>query len=495
MKNKSIWLENETEDNYKKLTEDIKCDVLIIGGGMTGISTAYHLRDSNLKICLVDRNLVGHGITSKTTGKLNYLQELILYKINRYVSQETAKNYLDSQIQTIRIVEEIINREQIDCDFEKVPSFLFTNRESEIKKIQKQKELLESFGVKVTEHNNIPIDIGCKYAISVDDTAVFHPIKYLLKLKEICIEKNINIYEKTKITAISKEENNYICKTNNNNTIIANKVVVASHYPYFLLPFFMPTKTSIEKSYVSASKIEEAKTFTAINTTNPIKSIRYHKNKKNDYLIYLNGTHKTCNNYDENANFDKLKRDLKRLKLDPQYIWSNHDIMTYDYLPFIGRIEKDNDYLLIGTGYNTWGMTNGSLAGIILSDIVLGNKNKYEDLFDPRRSLNTSKVLKYPLYLGVNAKAFIETKISKNKPWYKDNIEFKKIDGENVAIYTSEKNTKHIVYNTCPHLKCSLIFNEVEKTWDCPCHGSRFNIDGQVISGPANYDISYKKEL
>jgi glycine/D-amino acid oxidase-like deaminating enzyme len=145
MKNKSLWLENENEDNCKKLNEDIKCDVLIIGGGMTGISTAYHLRNSNLKVCLVDRNLVGHGITSKTTGKLNYLQELILYKINKYVSKETAKNYLDSQIQAIKIVEDIINREQIDCDFIKVPSFLFTNRESEIKKIKKQKELLESF--------------------------------------------------------------------------------------------------------------------------------------------------------------------------------------------------------------------------------------------------------------------------------------------------------------------------------------------------------------
>jgi len=495
MKNKSLWLDNVEENNYEKLTKDIKCDVLIIGGGMTGISTAYHLKNSNLKVCLVDRDLVGHGVTSKTTGKLNYLQELILYKISKYVSKETAKIYFESQVEAIKIIEDIISNEKIDCNFEKVLSFIFTNRESEIKKIQKQKEILESFGVKVYEHKSIPINVGCKYAISVDDTAVFHPIKYLLKLKEICVQKKISIYEKTKITAISRDKNNYICKTSSNNTITANKIVIASHYPYFLLPFFMPTKTSIEKSYVSASKIDEVKSFTAITSNTPIKSIRYHAAKKNNYLIYLNGSHKTCNNYDENANFNKLKKDLKKFKIEPQYIWSNHDIMTYDYIPFIGRIEKNNNCFLIGTGYNTWGMTNGSIAGKIISDIILENKNKYEELFDPRRSINTSKVLKYPLYLGVNAKAFIETKVSKNKPWYKDNIEFKKTDGDNIAIYTSEKNTKHIVYNTCPHLKCSLIFNEVEKTWDCPCHGSRFNIDGKVIFGPANYDISYKKKL
>ena len=107
-------------------------------------------------------------------------------------------------------------------------------------------------------------------------------------------------------------------------------------------------------------------------------------------MIYLNGSHKTCNNYDENANFNKLKKDLKKFKIEPQYIWSNHDIMTYDYIPFIGRIEKNNNCFLIGTGYNTWGMTNGSIAGKIISDIILENKNKYEELFDPRRSINTS---------------------------------------------------------------------------------------------------------
>jgi glycine/D-amino acid oxidase-like deaminating enzyme len=149
MKNKSLWLENINEDEVKKLTENIKCDIIIIGGGITGISTAYHLRKSKLKICLVDRNLVGHGITSKTTAKLNYLQELIPYKINKYVSNDAAIKYVQSQIEAIKIVEEIINTEEINCDFEKVSSYIFTNKETEIKKIQKQKELLESIGVKV----------------------------------------------------------------------------------------------------------------------------------------------------------------------------------------------------------------------------------------------------------------------------------------------------------------------------------------------------------
>jgi glycine/D-amino acid oxidase-like deaminating enzyme/nitrite reductase/ring-hydroxylating ferredoxin subunit len=494
MKTKSIWLENINDSDYKKLNENIICDILIIGGGITGMSTAYHLINNNLKICIVDKGLVGHGVTSKTTGKLNYLQELLPYKIGKHISKKVAKNYVDSQVEAINIVKKIVKKENINCDFKEVPSYIFTSRESEIRRIEKQKELLESFGINVTEEKKIPLNINCKYAISVNDTAIFHPIKYVLKLKEICIKNGIDIYEKTKIISINKENEEYVCKTGNGEIIRSKKVVIASHYPYFLFPFFMPTKTYIEKSYISASKIEEVKPFTAITANNPVKSIRYHSSKKHNYMIYLNGSHKTCNNYDENKNFNKLEREVKRFKLEPDYMWSNHDIMTYDYLPFIGRLEKNNDSFLIGTGYNTWGMTNGSLAGKILSDIILGFKNDYEELFDPRRSINLSKILSYPVQLGINGKAFIQTKLSKNKIWYSDNISFKKIDGKDVAIYTSENNTKHIVYNTCPHLKCSLIFNEKEKTWDCPCHGSRFDLDGKVIFGPANHDISYKKE-
>lgn len=494
MKNKSLWLENEKDEEVIKLTENIECDVLIIGGGITGISTAYHLSKSKLKVCLVDRNLVGHGITSKTTAKLNYLQELIPYKISKYVSKESAIKYVQSQVEAIKLVEDIVNNEEIKCDFQKVPSYIFTNKETEIIKIQKQRELLESIGIHVNEHTNIPIDIHSKYAISVDDTAVFHPLKYLHELKEKCINSKVEIYEKTKIISINKSEECYICKTNNSNTITTKKIVIASHYPYFLLPFFMPIKTSIEKSYVSASKIDENKSFTAITSGSPVKSIRYHSNTKNNYMIYLNGSHLTCNKYNETENFDKLKKDLKKLQIEPQYIWSNHDIMTYDHLPFIGRIEKNNDSILIGTGYNTWGMTNGSIAGKIISDIILGSKNKYECLFDPRRSLNLSKIIKFPLILGSNIKSFVDNKINKVKPWYSENVTFKRKNGDNIAIYTSEKGTKHVVYNTCPHMKCSLIFNEEEKTWDCPCHGSRFNIDGKVIAGPSNYDISYKKK-
>ncbi len=156
----------------------------------------------------------------------------------------------------------------------------------------------------------------------------------------------------------------------------------------------------------------------------------------------------------------------------------------------IGKITDD---LLIGTGYNTWGMTNGSLAGKILSDIILNNENEFIDLFSLERHKSLNSVKNILVEIIRNGKSFTINKIKKDKSWYKEKLYFTKRNGKAIAIYIDENNKEHIVYNKCPHLKCSLIFNEFEKTWDCPCHGSRFDLDGNCIEGPSRYNIRYEK--
>lgn len=195
--------------------------------------------------------------------------------------------------------------------------------------------------------------------------------------------------------------------------------------------------------------------------------------------------------YNVKENFKPLLENLKKIKLKPSYIWTNEDIITNDFLPYIGKID---DNLYIGTGYNTWGMTNGSLAGKIISDLILNKENKYKNIFNPRREMPISNIVNITYDLFSSTKPFVENKLVKNKAFYTKNIKFAKRNGKNIAIYIDDHEKKHIVYNTCPHMKCSLIFNEVELTWDCPCHSSRFNLDGKCIKGPSKYDISYKEK-
>ena len=494
MENTTLWLKNIKSKECPKLEHDINVDVLIIGGGITGLSTAYHLKDSNLKIALVDKNLVAHGVSSRTTGKLTFLQELIYSKLNKKFSTEHVRMYLDSQISTIKMVKDIVETNNISCDFNEVDSYVFTDEEKEIVKIKKEKELLEQMGIEVNEYNDIPVQgIPAKYAISVGNTAVFHPVKYLLALKDICLNRGISIYENTNILDIIKKDSLYICKTPHGN-IRCSKVALACHYPFFLLPLFFPLRGHLERSYLSASIVKNIKKFSAINTSVYSKSLRYHSDSKNSYFIYLNGSHIIEKNINGENNFNNLKKEVESLNLIPKYMWSNHDIITNDFLPYIGCVKSGDNTLLIGTGYNTWGMTNGSLAGKILSDMILEQENAYIPLFDPHRRKNIYNLVSIPANLYYSVKPFIENKLIKNKSWYSSDVVFKQIDGKSLAIYIDHNGKKHMVYNKCPHMKCNLVFNEPEKTWDCPCHGSRFSIDGECIQGPSNYNISYKSK-
>lgn len=477
MKKISIWNDFKETVTCKSIESDMDVDVLIIGGGIAGISTLYELKDSNLRVILVERNTCGRGVTSRSTAKITYLQEKIMMNIRDLVGYKSAKKYLESQIEATNLLKDIILKEKIDCDLQKVSSYLFTNNEKNIKKLDEEYKFLKDSNIDVLELNRVPFNEPVKKALKVNNTYVFHPLKYIHFMKK---RFQNQIYEHSKVESIDKENDYYKCRVNNF-IIKAKYVVIATHYPYFLFPFLMPLKTHIETSYIGAKKGSSNKNISAINIDKPSISLRYHK----DYLIYLYDSFMSSSIKNIKANFDNL---MSTNKFD--YIWSNKDIITNDYMPFIGRIYKKSDTLLIACGFNTWGMTNGTLSGKILANIILKKKNKYESLFSPNRRINLSKFIRFPIDVSSSVKSIIKS--TKNNVNNKQVI-YKNIDGDDVAIYVDNEGIEHLVYDRCPHMKCGIIFNEIEQTWDCLCHGSRFDIDGKCIEGPSNYDITYKK--
>lgn len=486
MKNNSIWLSDLQYDVSNSLDQSKECDILIIGGGMTGMATAYHLRNSGLQVCLVEKNKIGHGVTARSTAKLTYLQELMYSNLAKIHSKEQAKLYYQSQKDAIQIVSDIVSKYHIDCDFKKVSSYVYTDKDSDVSKIKNEYEILSSFGVDVKSTTTLPNGVACKYGIYVEDTAVFHPLKYLYGLKKV-LEDTISFYENTTVTSIKKVDGGYVCIAGNYE-IKCKKIVLALHYPYFVFPYLFPLKVHLEKSYICAFPVTHGLDYSAITSSSPVTSIRYHSDKKHDYQIYLNGSHNLCMKNNEKEMFRNL---IDEVNQEPSYLWSNIDVMTDDFLPYIGRLQGD---IFIGTGYQTWGMTNGNIAGKVLSDLVMEKNNRYSVLFSPHRGLHLTRFLNSFVSIGSNVKSFVGSKVIKNKRWYSDRVQFFTLNGKPVASYTDDDGKKYLVYNRCPHLKCSLIFNEVEKTWDCPCHGSRFDLDGKCIEGPSNYDISISVE-
>ena len=474
-KNSSIWFEGVSKKNYSKLDKDIDVDVLIIGGGLTGVSTLYYLKDKGLNVVLVEQNELGHGVTGKSTGKLNYLQDSLYDKIKKNCNEEKASEYLKSQIDAINLAVDIVKKNNIDCDLVKVPAFVYTNKEKEIEKLKEYEKFLKDNGIETFVDECKLVE--SKYLFGVKDTYIFNPYSFVTQLADRCYDDNI--YENTSIKDIKNVENGYVCYADGV-VINAKWVVIASHYPYFNLPYLFPIKGYLEKSYLSASKYD-GDDVSLISYDKPIISMRSYR----DYLVYLSNSHAVGSSVDDKKNFEELVKKVNDLKLVPEYLWSNMDIMTNDGLPYIGEIK---DKLLIGTGYNTWGLANSVLAGKIISDIVLGNATKYIELFNPNRK-----------NLGMVTGAVVDGVVSIAgylNGWLKDSskVSYEDIDGREIAIY-KDKDGEHKVYTKCPHMGCRLIFNEVEKTWDCPCHASRFDIDGKCISGPSNEDISYKDEI
>lgn len=488
----SLWFTDVHKKKYPKLKRDITVDVLIIGGGITGLSTAYYLKEENLKVALVDRDFLAHGASGRNTGKINYLQETIYSDLTTMYSFDVAKQYLYSQDLAISLLRNTILDEEINCDLKKVTSYVFTEDEDEVLKIKKEKEVLEKIGLDVKEYTHVAGKVGCQYMIGVDNTYTFHPVKYLYSLAEICKKNKISIYEKTKVIHIKKKGSGYCCETENGVFIQCTKLVLACHFPSFLKPYFFPLKVATEKSYLTASVVKKIKNETYITNTYPCKSIRFYKDKKK-YLLYLGHSHILCNQLNEVKHYKQMLNACDTLDLRPSYYWSNDDLMTIDGMPYIGRIEKNNSHLLIGTGYNTWGMTNGTLAGYCLSQMIKEEDCAYETLFDPLRANRLCNLDKIFMNAGYNMKGFVENKIIKNKHWYPSSISYEVRNNKEVAIYHDE-NKEYVVYTKCPHMGCTLLFNEIDQTWDCPCHASRFNLEGKSIKGPSCYDISCKKE-
>lgn len=478
----SLWEKDLECIALPSLEKDIEVDTLIIGGGIAGLTTLYYLKD-RASVYLVDASLIGEGVTKNTTGKLNFLQNTIYSDLANNIDHDTAVEYLKSQRKAILLAKEIIEKEKIDCHLEKVSSYVFSMNEKEEKKLQQEKAFLLEQNIEVKE-GNMPFPIPHLSSISVTNTYVFHPIKYLNHLKNKLKDK---IYEFTKITKIKRMGSKYVCYSDKFK-IVASNVIVTCHYPFFFLPFCLPLKSHIEKSYMIARKVETNSKYSCINVDNPSISTRFYEDKSGVYQICLASSHKTSKEQNDFENFQRVKQIFNIKKEDIVSTWSNVDIITDDKMPYIGKVKPN---LFLATGFNTWGMTNGILAAFLLSRMVLNEDVPFRDLFTLQRS-DFYQVKNFFPNLFNSAVSFIGSK-KREKAWYTNRLVLTKENGKSVGIYKDEKGIEHKVFTTCPHMGCSLIFNELEHTWDCPCHSSRFTLDGECIKGPSTKDIKYRE--
>ncbi|MBV7506334.1 FAD-dependent oxidoreductase [Bacillus sp. sid0103] len=488
---KTYWREIELPV-FKKLTEDLSVDVTIVGAGITGITAAYLLSKEGKKVAILEAGSVLNGTTGHTTAKVTAQHGLIYDEFINHFGEEKARLYFESHMNAIQFVESNINEKGIDCDFSKEDAYIYAVTEEYKDKLVTEWEAYKRLDIDGALKDTIPFNIEVKAALMMQNQAQFHPLKYLKVLLDEAVKAGCTVFENTTASDIEDDGVQPKVVTKSGFKVTCNQVIIASHFPFYDLPGLYFARMYADRSYAIGIKTDkEYPGGMYISADSPTRSIRYTPINGEKLIIIGGENHKTGQGIDTIAHFEALEgfaEDVFGIK-EYDYRWSAQDLVTLDKLPYIGPITAEREHILVATGFKKWGMTTGTMAGRLLADYVLNNDNPYKELYSPSR-----------FHADPDLKSIVSTNVDVAKHLLKGKLEIVPgdpddlMDGEgSVVMYNGkragaykDKNGKlYIVDTTCTHLGCECEWNHAEKTWDCPCHGSRYAYSGDVIEGPA----------
>lgn len=475
---KSVWSESCKFRKRDALNKDIKTDVLVIGAGIAGVLTAYMLKQKGREVVVIDAAEIASGNTKNTTAKITSQHDLIYSKLIAEFGEEKARQYANANELAIKKYKEIIEDKRIECDFEEKPAYVYSLNEIDV--LKEEVEAAKNLGIdaEFVDEANLPFKING--ALKFNNQAQFNPLKFLKG-----ISNELIIYENTR--ALEIKENLVVTSGGN---ITANNIVVATHYPIMNAPGYYFMKMHQERSYVLALENTSEIDGMYIDLNKEGYSFRTYNN-----LLLLGGiSHRTGEN-EEGGSYDELRKVAKKLypKAKEKYYWSAQDCMTIDGIPYIGRYSSETPNIYVATGFNKWGMTSSMVSAMIISDMILEKENDFSEIFSPRRFDLSLSINNIANDLIETAKNFIAQKVSipsseieHIKNGHGGIIEY---NGEKVGIYKNKEGKEFFVSTKCTHLGCQLSWNADELTWDCPCHGSRFDYKGRLIGSPATKDL------
>ncbi len=489
----SYWIEStkDSEKEYSNLSEDISVDVCIIGAGLVGITSAYYLSDSDLKVAIIERDKICSHVSAYSTAKITSQHNLFYdYLINSY-GKDFARDYLQANEDAILRIKEIIKNEQIDCDFSNQDSYVYAYSKEELTDIHKEIKAVQSLGFPCEFVKKLPLPIELLGAIKFPNQGQFNPRKYALALSDIISQKGVDIYTNTIATKVDKDDDYYVISTNTN-SIRAKHVILATHYPIVNFPGFYFLKMYQSMSYVIAVDTKcDLPEGLYINSSLPTYSFRTTPYQDKKLLIVAGADHKTGEKINLEDAYEILENKVKELypKSEVLYKWCTEDCISLDKIPYIGDFSSIMPNLYVATGFKKWGITFSNVASKIITDKILGIENKYENLFLATRLQPIKNREELGNMIKESMHSLVINKLKSTPDILADvkNDEGKivEIDNEKVGVYRDENGKCFFIKPVCAHLGCELSFNNIEKTWDCPCHGSRYDIKGKVITEPA----------
>ena len=491
----SLWIETTKDGiNLKALENDEETEVCVIGAGLFGLTTAYYLTQCGKKVIVLEKGEIGEKVSGNTTGKITSQHDLFYAHLIDDYGEEYAKKYLEANEQAIKNMKQIIDKEQIECEFSTQKSYVYTDKQDEVIEIEKEVEAVKKLGKEAKFVTNIELPLKIKGAIEFDGQAQFHPRKYMIGLANAILKQN-KIYNYTTVTDVEKDGDNYKIYTDKGN-VKAKYVVLATHFPIINMPGFYFVKMYQSTSYLIAietnSKLPQGM---YINVKEPVYSFRTANYNGKEILLAGGVGHKTGEAIQDNSYYKELEKKAKEMYPDCKVLfkWNTRDCISLDKIPYIGEFSNLMKNMYVGTGFKKWGITLSNVAANIVTDKITGNENEFEDIFTAIRMKPIKNRWEVENMLKETVNSIVLNKF-KIDPWSVDMIEndngaIIKIGDDNIGIYKDAEGKVYAVKPNCSHLGCLLTWNNFDKTWDCPCHGSRFDYMGRNIYEPAIKDL------
>lgn len=486
---------------FAPLDKDATADVCVIGAGIAGLTTAYMLARNGKSVIVIDDGPIAGGETQRTTAHLSNVVDDRYTQVQRIFGTDKTSLVYQAHTKAIDTIEQIVRDEGIDCDFIRLDGYLFQGeKDKSVKALQKEFEACQKVGFEgIRWLDKLPLEHSKRQpaCIKFPRQAQFHPLRYLTALTRAILRMNGSIYAGTHVTEV-KDGSTVIVETDKGFKVLANFVVVATNSPVTDW-VKVHTKQAPYRTYAIAAEVPSGSVPLALywDTENPYHYVRTQptEDPSTDLLIVGGEDHRTGEKNDAEVRFTKLEqwaREMFPAMGTVRHRWSGQVYETIDGLAYIGKDPAHGENVFIATGDSGMGMTHGTIAGLLLSDLIVGNPNEWVDVFSPTRKPiaagldwvmeNANTALQYLHFLQTGEK----DAVSQIEAGEGAVIQHQ---GERVAVYRDTNGSLSECSAICPHLKAIVTWNSCEKTWDCPAHGSRFDAYGQVLNGPANQNL------
>jgi glycine/D-amino acid oxidase-like deaminating enzyme/nitrite reductase/ring-hydroxylating ferredoxin subunit len=488
------WEATCSPPDFPALTSDLDVDVAVIGAGIVGVSAARALKDEGLTVALVEARCVGQGVSGKATAKVTSQHGIRYSTLEKKFGEHGARLYADAQEAGLRRIVELASSHGIDADIERKSGFVYTREQQHVEEIEKEVEIAQRLGLPASMASDVGLSFDVLAAMRWDNQAQFHPLKFVSALAATIPGDGSHVFENSRVTNWDPQR-----IATDTGSVRARHVVMATNLPLGQVGLYYATNYPMAEPSIAAPIGKVPPGFYK-NVEQPGHSIRTHRHNGRTYAICAGSHFKPGHAEDEQKYFADLEHWLtENFDAGPvEYRWVNEDYSSMDSAPFIGWSSSDkSDAYLVATGFAAWGFTNGSAAGIMMADLVAGRDNPWLELFDATRVKPLAGGKEFVKENAQVAKHLVGGYASSKPKSYDDlkagEAAVLKIDGDNVAAFRDEQGQVHAVSAACTHMGCLLGWNENDRTWDCPCHGSRFALTGEVIAGPAVSPLEEKE--